>query len=260
MENFSNYSSTAQSHEAITTSTQSTTTPSGGGTTSSTQAASTRSSSPVSDQQHIVYNPETGQPHVSFDAIPQWALGPRPTEPDWEVIEQLYAEADNPYNPYIDTNVPIVGDVKDAIDGYPVPYHHHRFRLFTLPHYHTTEIPAHNHEAPDHIHDIPALKVKIPPHSHDIVHGIYEDSVLPVSGIRIIIDGKEIGSHTFPLEEFNIIDYLSKDSSGKITRGKHKIQIYPSGNNGALCRIAGELHTQFFVQSRGDYSILNNTS
>lgn len=275
VENFRSYSSTSEAGGATTTSTESTTTPAGGGTTSDSGTLSTTESA-GSTTLSASAQATTSEANIRVteegiykgDAIYTHATG-----------SGVHPFEDHDFKYNNNGQLDVIhsgGPVKTVINlpnGQEVPDHWHEFHTHDhFKHTHDVEIPSHSHyidnhihsinghthKTPDHSHTIPSLEVKIPSHTHNIAHGIYEEPTLPVTGIRIIIDGNEVGTHIFPVEDLNVIEYLSKDSNGKVNRGKHKIEIYPSGNNKALCRITGEIHAQFFVQSRGDYSILNN--
>jgi hypothetical protein len=55
--------------------------------------------------------------------------------------------------------------------------------------------------------------------------------------------------------DIDIIPYLAKDGSGKITRGFHKVEIFPGtteANPNGLARIIGTVVKQIFLQSRGE--------
>ena len=111
----------------------------------------------------------------------------------------------------------------------------------------TIEIPSHSHSVtiPAHSHS-----VTIPAHSHAILYGIYEGGKATAATLKI--DGTEIPAEDVSSNEMDIVDYLSKDGSGKITRGTwHTVEIIPN----ALTRIEANLFVQTFVTSYtgGDY-------
>lgn len=117
------------------------------------------------------------------------------------------------------------------------------------------------HNIPNHVHEIPPLTVNIPDHEHDLDYGIYEANK-SYSGFIVKVDGNTVAGTSQGAEALNIIPYLNKDSNGKVTRGMHTMTITPTraANQDGLARVTGQIYIQCFVQSRGDYSILNNTS
>jgi len=112
---------------------------------------------------------------------------------------------------------------------------------------HSHGICPHKHT---HSHDI-----SIPPHSHDINYGIYEYDKLP-DAVIIKVDGNTVmGQTALTGNDIDIIPYLAKDGSGKITRGFHKVEIFPGtteANPNGLARIIGAVVKQIFLQSRGE--------
>ena len=106
-----------------------------------------------------------------------------------------------------------------------------------VPHYHVFNIPSHTHGM-EHTHIIPS-------HTHDIQYGIFEGPT-PTS-VTVQVDGNDVPVVSTDANNIDLVSYLSKDSSGKIDRGWHEINIAP--NN--LGRIVASLNTQIFVQSRG---------
>jgi len=102
---------------------------------------------------------------------------------------------------------------------------------------HTHQIPEHSHEMP-HTHQIPG-------HTHEIEYGIYEGPT--PTAVTIRVDGNVVPDVEVNMEELDIVEFLAKDSDGKVRRGRHQIEIAP--NN--LGRIVASVFTQIFVQSRG---------
>lgn len=106
-------------------------------------------------------------------------------------------------------------------------------------HSHTVNF-AHTHSLPDHTHSI-----TMPSHTHNMEYGIYEGST--ANSATVIVDGNEMPEPT-NWNDINIIDYLSKDDSGRINRDTwHKIEILPDTQS----RIVAALFTQLFTNSRG---------
>lgn len=125
-----------------------------------------------------------------------------------------------------------------TIDG--VPYSTsfdggHNHSLYN--HGHRISIPAHTHGM-DHTHQIPS-------HTHDIQYGIYSGPT--PTAVTVTVDGISTPITGTNIDNVDLVDYLSKDASGKINRGWHEIKITP--NN--LGRIVASVNSQIFVQSRG---------
>lgn len=133
--------------------------------------------------------------------------------------------------------------------------HFHLVKM--TPHKHGITIPAHSHPIAAHQHTAPIHKHKISPHSHDLIYGIFEEPTLAVAGTKIYVDGILIGNYGTSTDGIDIVRWLRKDKDGKVVRGKHTVEIYPSpsGNSQALCRISGSVFVKCFVRSRGEYAI-----
>ena len=124
-------------------------------------------------------------------------------------------------------------------------------------HSHTVSTPAHTHNVsitiPSHTHnvsiDIPAhthqVSITIPGHTHEIVYGIFEYERLP-SKLTIRVDGKVIPINETSFERFDIVPYLNKDSDGKVTRGRHTLEITPDD----LVRLEIQVILRVFIQSQ----------
>lgn len=135
-----------------------------------------------------------------------------------------------------------------------IPAHSHDFStpnhthtVSTPSHTHDVTIPAHSHSVtvPSHTHEI-----ELPDHTHDVKHEIVELSTLP-SRVTIKVDGNTVPHTAISADRLNIVPYLKRDSSGKITRGRHTIEILPNG----LARIEADLIMRVFIQSNigGNY-------
>lgn len=128
-----------------------------------------------------------------------------------------------------------------------VPAHSHDF---STPN-HTHTVAAHTHTVSDHSHNfeitIPAIN--IPSHSHEQIYGIYEHNSLPTS-LTVKIDDKVV-AFSGTSGEIDITQHLAKDTSGKVRRGWHKIEVAPND----LARISLIVSNRFFVQSHigGNY-------
>lgn len=124
------------------------------------------------------------------------------------------------------------------------PNHSHNFNVNIPNHSHNfnVNIPNHSHKVtiPNHTHQI-----TLPDHSHPLEWGIYEASE-SANSVDIVVDGKTIPVHETSKDRLNIVDYLKKDSSGKIQRGNHTIQIKPN----KLARIEAQVVCRVFIQSQ----------
>lgn len=118
-------------------------------------------------------------------------------------------------------------------------------------HTHSVSVPAHTHEftVPNHTHDVTipnhAHDIELPNHTHDVKHEIVELDTLP-SKVTIKVDGNVVPHTSISGDRINLIDYMSKDSSGRITRGRHEVEILPNG----LARIEADLICRVFIQSQ----------
>ena len=117
---------------------------------------------------------------------------------------------------------------------------------------HTHEISAHTHRVSSHTHSVPAHTHTVSNHTHtvqDHTHalefGIYEGK--RASSATIKVDGTQIPTPE-QYSDINIVDYLSKDDSGKILRNTwHTVEILPD----TMSRIVGAVFSQTFCNSRG---------
>lgn len=122
-----------------------------------------------------------------------------------------------------------------------VPNHTHNVSIPN--HTHTVSIPAHTHDVniPAHTHD-----VSIPDHVHEIEFGIFELDTTP-SEVMIEVDGNQVPYTQTSGDNINLIPYLSKDSNGKVQRGRY-VEIKITPNN--LARINATVTSRIFIQSR----------
>jgi hypothetical protein len=121
-----------------------------------------------------------------------------------------------------------------------IPAHSHSFSIQN--HQHSVNIPSHTHNVSvsPHQHEI-----EFPNHTHDVRHEIIELDSLPTK-VTIKVDGNTIPHTDINGERLDLIPYMSKDSSGRITRGKHEVEILPNG----LARIEADLICRVFLQSQ----------
>src|SRR5699024_4375898 len=130
-----------------------------------------------------------------------------------------------------------------------IPSHSHSFS--TPIHTHSVTIPAHSHDVtiPNHNHeiDIPnhTHEIELPDHTHEVKHEIIELSSTP-STVTIKVDGNTVPHTSTSGDRIDLTDYMSKDSNGRITRGRHEVTIQPNG----LARIEADLILRVFVQSQ----------
>lgn len=116
----------------------------------------------------------------------------------------------------------------------------------TLDHTHTVKIGSHTHSVtvdisiPAHTHQL-----TVPAHAHAIEYGIYRGPT--ASSLTLVVDGNTVGAFGGSLSEVNIIAYLGKDDAGKVTRGRHTVQIIPD----TLTRVEADLVYQLYANSRG---------
>ena len=220
--NFRAYSRATQGGGATTRSTSSggaatQTSSSGGGTSTSTSSggATTQTSSAGGDHRHRIFT----------------YVGPADTVSAPRRFFRPYSDA---------ANVIIESSLGDDLytatssgnhtHSISIPAHTHNF---TVPnHTHIVSIPAHTHD------------VTIPNHTHAIEYGIYQLDRLP-SAVSIKVDGNATGITELEGENIDLIAYLLKDTTGKINRGWHTVEITPND----LGRINAQLTTQFFIRS-----------
>lgn len=109
-------------------------------------------------------------------------------------------------------------------------------------HTHSVSIPNHTHSftVPAHTHDI-----ELPDHVHDVKHEIVELGTTP-NRVTIKVDGNTVPHTSTSGDRINLVDYMNKDSNGKISRGRHEVEILPNG----LARIEADLILRVFIQSR----------
>ncbi|MEK5426958.1 hypothetical protein [Cytobacillus sp. FSL R7-0680] len=100
-------------------------------------------------------------------------------------------------------------------------------------HTHSVTIPSHTHnfDVPNHHHDVTipnhSHEIELPDHTHEIEHAIYTLDRLPTA-CKIVVDGNTVPHTAISGTNIDLIDYLKKDDSGKVTRGWHTIDIEPN--------------------------------
>src|SRR5690606_557692 len=211
---------------------------SGGGTSKSTESGggSTRTSSSNGTHRHRVF----------------YHLQNHGSAPSASSYQQFYAPRNaNGSDSGVLFLAGASGDVyTDSADGahthnVTIPAHSHSF---VVPdHTHSVTVPNHTHNVtvPSHTHDI-----TIPNHTHEIEHGIFKLNRNP-SAVSIKVDGNTIPITSTTGDSINLIPHLSLDSSGRVQRGWHTVEITPND----LGRINAQLMVQFFMQSRGGVDV-----
>src|SRR5690625_4896140 len=134
---------------------------------------------------------------------------------------------------------------------FPSQLLHHTHQITVPNHTHSIEIPNHTHDftVPNHTHSVSIPnhrhEIEIPNHTHAIKHGIYELGTTP-SSVTIKVDGNTVPHTSTSGNRINLVDYMSKDSNGKISRGRHEVTITPN----RLGRIEADLICRVFIQSQ----------
>lgn len=205
---------------------------SGGGTSTSTQSGggSSRTSTAGGDHRHMI---------ASYSGSSTSALSKN----------RYYTRSagDSGYNIGLDLESTTTGDLYTMGSSgshshdVSIPAHSHDFS--TPNHTHSVTIPAHSHDVtiPAHTHTI-----TLPNHTHEIEHGIFRLSTTP-SQVSIKVDGNSVPHSGNSATNLDLVSYLAKDSSGKITRGTwHEIELTPNGRG----RINANVIARLFIQSR----------
>lgn len=140
----------------------------------------------------------------------------------------------------VDTQLNIVGYESFVWSGAHVhPSHTHRISA------HTHEVNDHTHRVSAHTHTVKDHTHTIQDHTHAIEFGIYEGA--RASKATIKVDGTTIPAQS-SYDDIDIVNYLSKDDSGKIRRNTwHTVEILPD----TMSRIVGAVFCQTFCNSRG---------
>lgn len=163
---------------------------------------------------------------------------------------------------FVQLNV-MSGSPENDLGGENYGYHKHEVQIpgsafehdhdVTFPsHTHSVSIPAHTHtvNTPAHTHDVTIPNhthdVTIPDHTHDLEFGIYELQEMP-SSVAIKVDGNTVPVTDITGKDIDIIPYLTKDTDGKIQRGRWaEVTIAPN----SLGRINVNIISRLFIQSR----------
>lgn len=208
---------------------------SGGGTTQSTNAycgggTGTSCVTTVGEQ--------VGSGENHFHRLPGQLLNHthRVTVPGHRHSVSIPSHSHNFTTPNHTHNVSIPSHTHDV----KIPAHNHSV---TIPdHTHEIDLPNHNHEIdlPDHVHEI-----ELPDHTHEVKHGIYELNET-ASNVVLKVDGNTVDHDSTSGDRIDLTDYMSKDSNGKINRGRHEVEILPD----KLARIEADLILRVFIQSQ----------
>lgn len=120
-------------------------------------------------------------------------------------------------------------------------------------HSHSVTTPAHTHDfsfqLPNHTHQITlpnhTHELELPDHTHEIDYGIWE-SPESANTVKVLVDGNELPGTETSRERFNLVDYLSKNEDGSITRGWHTIEAVPD----TIARISAQITMRVFIKSQ----------
>lgn len=112
-----------------------------------------------------------------------------------------------------------------------IPNHSHNFQIPN--HTHTVQVPNHTHN------------IVLPNHTHEVKHEIVELDQLP-SSVKIKVDGNIVNYNGTSGDRINLIPYMSKDTNGKLQRGRHEVEILPN----SLARIEADLILRVFIRSK----------
>jgi len=146
------------------------------------------------------------------------------------------------FRPYSDAaNVIIESSLGD--DLYTATSSGNHTHSISIPnHSHNFQIPNHNHtvQIPNHTHNI-----VLPNHTHEVKHEIIELDNTP-SKVTIKVDGNVVPHTSTSGDRIDLIPFISKDSNGKIQRGRHEVEILPN----SLARIEADLILRVFIRSK----------
>src|SRR5690625_2158909 len=204
---------------------------SGGGTSTSTQSGggSSQTSAAGGDHRHLMFSRVGNLGPFDLNTYEAASGG----------LIQLEASS---------ANLSTAGSSGNHTHSVSIPSHSHNFS--TPNHSHSVNIPNHSHEVsiPAHTHDIDLPDhthgIELPDHTHEVDHKIVELANTP-SQVVIKVDGNIIPHTSTSGDRINLAEYLSKDSSGKVTRGRHVVEITPN----SLARIEADLILRVFIQS-----------
>lgn len=129
------------------------------------------------------------------------------------------------------------GDEVATLNG----HHAHPLPSGLVFHTHDVVIGPHQHGV---IIDNHSHSTTIPAHTHPVKHEIVEYGTLPTS-VVIKVDGVTIPFTAIEGDRINLVDYMAKDTDGRITRGRHEVTITPNG----LARIEADLILRCFIRS-----------
>ncbi|MFS0591708.1 phage tail spike protein [Cytobacillus horneckiae] len=146
-------------------------------------------------------------------------------------------------NPEFPTHIHSINVTEELNHSHTITIPSHTHNVNIPAHSHEFNIPNHSHSVtiPNHTHDI-----TLPNHTHEIQFGIFKLENTP-SSVLISVDGNKVPFNSTKGDNIDLINYLSKDSEGKVERGWHTVSITPND----LGRISAQIYCQFFIQSRG---------
>jgi len=140
----------------------------------------------------------------------------------------------------VDADLKVVGYENWVWSGaHTHPEHTHKISA------HTHSVGSHTHSVPAHTHRVDAHTHTVQNHTHALEFGIYEGK--RASSATIKVDGNALPAQE-SYDNIDIVEYLSKDDSGKIRRNTwHTVEILPD----TMSRIVGAIFSQTFCNSRG---------
>ena len=140
----------------------------------------------------------------------------------------------------VDADLKVVGYENWVWSGaHTHPEHTHKISA------HTHSVGSHTHNVSAHTHRVDAHTHTVQNHTHALEFGIYEGK--RASSATIKVDGNALPTQE-SYDNIDIVEYLSKDDSGKIRRNTwHTVEILPD----TMSRIVGAIFSQTFCNSRG---------
>ena len=111
------------------------------------------------------------------------------------------------------------------------PQHTHGVKID--PHTHTVKIDPHTHA------------FTIPNHTHGIEYGIYKGPT--ASKMDVYLDDTKVGTFDSSISGINLIEYMSKNTNGKVMRGAHTIKVVPD----QLTRVECIFQIRLFTNMHG---------
>lgn len=214
---------------------------SGGGVAKSTASGggTTRSSAAGGDHRHVMFNRSGSGPETTLELYNAAGGGQVHLHSNSQSLTTAGSSGNHSHSVEIPSHTHNF-DIPNHSHTVSIPNHTHQIDIPA--HSHDVTIPAHSHDVtiPDHTHEI-----ELPDHKHEVEHKIVELSSLP-SKVTIKVDGNAVPHDALSGDRINLVDYMSKDSTGRLSRGRHEVTIQPDG----LARIEADLILRVFIQSQ----------